>query len=117
MLGKLFSVLAFATVSSTNAANSDTLDVDFYFLNYLVAEAKKSQLAHSNCKYLSQDKQRFSEFVDFDKPLMGAQYTSKIKDKISVFIPISKPYRPGLVMTITLSDGECVGFELGEVMN
>lgn len=116
MLIKLFSALALTSMPLA-AASSDTLDVDLYFLNYLIVEAKKSQSADSTCKYLTQDEKLFDEFTDFNKPIVAAKYTNKQKDKISVFIPISKPYRPGLVITINLGKGECISFELGEVMN
>ncbi len=98
-------------------AGSDTSDVDISFLNYLIIEAKKSYLNDGKCKYLSESDKLLSEFIDYDKYLMNAEYADKQKDKISVFIPIPKPGRPGLSMTIYLSGGDCVGFELHEVMN
>jgi len=89
-------------------AGSDTADVDISFLNLLVSEAKKSHL-DGKCKYLSESEKILSEFIDYDKYLMNAKYIDKKKDKISVFIPIPKPGRTALSMTIHLSGGECVG--------
>ena len=117
MVAKLFHVLFFASMPLTTMAGSDTLDVDILFLNYLVTEAKNAQSNNGTCKYLSENETLFTEFVTYDKTLIGAKYTNTKKDKVSVFIPVSKSYRPGLWMTINLSGGQCVGFELGEVMN
>ena len=116
MVAKLFHVLFFASMPLTTMAGSDTLDVDVLFLNYLVTEAKKSHLNDAKCNYLSKSEKLLSEFIDYDKYLMNAEYTDKKKDKISVLIPIPKPGRPALSMTIHLSGGECVGFELHELM-
>jgi len=60
---------------------------------------------------------RVKRFFQNDKYLMNAKFIDKKNDKISVFIPIPKPGRTALSMTIHLSGGECVGFELHELMN
>lgn len=116
MAVKLIHLLVFSSIPFATMAESDTADVDISFLNYLVTEAKKSHL-DGNCKYLSKSEKLLSEFVHYDKYLMNAKYTDKKKDKISVFIPIPKTGRPALSMTIHLSGGDCVGFELHEIMN
>ncbi|CAI3799806.1 hypothetical protein [Rheinheimera sp. MM224] len=117
MVVKLFHLLVFSSMSLATMAGSDTSDVDISFLNHLVTEAKKSQSNDGACKYLSESEKLLSEFINYDKYLMEAEFTDTKKDKISVFIPIPKPGRPGLSMTINLSGGECVGFELHEIMN
>ena len=116
MVVKLIQLLVFTSMSLTALAGSDTSDVDISFLNYLVTEAKKSRLNAGKCQYLSESEKLLSEFINYDKYLMHGEYTDTKKDKISVFIPISKPGRPKLSMTIHLSGGECVGFELRELM-
>ena len=116
MAVKLIHSLVFSSIPFAAMAGSDTADVDISFLNYLVTEAKKPYLNDGKCKYLSESEKLLSEFIDYDKYLMYAEYTDKKKDKISVFIPIPKPGRPALSMTIHLSGGECAGFELHELL-
>ena len=116
MAVKLIHLLVLSSIPFATMAGSDSSDVDISFLNYLVTEAKKSHLNDGKCKYLSESEKILSEFIDYDKYLMNAKFIDKKNDKISVFIPIPKPGRTALSMTIHLSGGECVGFELHELM-
>ena len=117
MTDKFFTLVALAFFSLTTNAGSNELDVDIFFLKYLVAEAKKSQVSNVACKYLSNNERLLNEFYNHNRSITDAKYTDAMKNEVTAFIPAQKAYRPGLTLIIHLNEGECVGFDLGEIMN
>lgn len=104
---------------SLNAhASESELDVDFFYLQYIIKSVRNYSPEQSKCQYTSDDAQLLNEFLSAsNKGVNTAKYSSADKNEINLFVPIPKKNRPGLYLTIQLNGNQCESFALGEIMN
>ncbi|TMP38126.1 hypothetical protein CWB98_07345 [Pseudoalteromonas rubra] len=112
----IISVLLF--VSLNTHSRESALDVDFFYLQYIMESVRNYSPGKSECRYTSGDETLLNEFLNANnKGVIRAKYSGIDKSEIRVFIPLLKWKRPGLYLTIKLSGNLCESFTLSEVMN